>query len=84
MQRGFALAYVLALSAVSFAADAWLAADSRVASSFPTKNFGANGSLLINIARTQSFIPFDLSTLPGGTTASIAKAIVNNQEGEQQ
>src|SRR5947207_525632 len=77
MQRKLALVCLLtlALSAGGFAADARLAADSYVASISPTTNFGTNGSLRIDTAGSLSFIQFDLSTLPAGTTGGgIAKA----------
>ena len=65
------LAAVLPLAAQT----ARLAADSYTYTLQNSTTFGTNGSLRVEAGTSQSYLLFDLSTLPSGTTgASIAKA----------
>lgn len=82
VRRLFPIAAVLAaalfLPCPSHGVQARLTDDAYVSSASPNGNFGQNASLFIGGAGARrSFVKFDLSTLPPGTTAAlVAKASV--------
>src|SRR5260370_14329945 len=76
MKKSGSLALLLAAAGCSqlWAADAVLTADAFVSTDAPSSNFGALPTLRVGGGST-TFMKFDLSTLPPGTTsASIASA----------
>ena len=59
----------------AYAQDGRLAGDARVSSAQPTTNFGSGANLVVQTGTDRSFMKFNLSTLPAGTTGnSVAKA----------
>ncbi|HXM94205.1 MAG TPA: DNRLRE domain-containing protein [Candidatus Dormibacteraeota bacterium] len=69
------LLFLIGFPVVGFAQQVRLTDDARVSSSAPTTNFGKTANLPVVAGTDRSFVRFDLSPLPAGTTGNnVAKA----------